>query len=116
MTDTSDFLKSRDMPAADTTYGLEFESEGVRVQVVAHPQQPDRLIVDAVVAALEPDPGIQLPQLLLEFNGEARFERYLNSKASWWIRRGPCSNSFSPETRVSRRPAGPQKNSSDDLT
>jgi hypothetical protein len=81
MTDTSrfqalirDFLTSRNMPAADTSYGLEFESEGVRVQVVAHPQQPDRLIVDAVVAALEPDTRAQLLQLLLEFNGEARFE------------------------------------------
>ena len=81
MTDTSrfqalirDFLASRNMPAADTTYGLEFESEGVRVQVVAHPRQPDRLIIDAVVAALEPDTGAQLLQLLLEFNDGARFE------------------------------------------
>ena len=51
--------------------------------MVAHPQQPDRLIVDAVIAALEPDPGTQLLQLLLEFNSEARCERYLNSKVSW---------------------------------
>jgi len=81
MTDTNrfealirDFLTSRDLPATDTTYGLEFESEGVSVQVVAHPRLSDRLIIDAVVAALAPDAEARLLRLLLEFNDDVRFE------------------------------------------
>jgi hypothetical protein len=69
-----DFLESRNMPSDNAAYGLEFESEGVTVQVVAHPRLADRLIVDAVVAALEPESDGRLLQLLLEFNNGARFE------------------------------------------
>jgi hypothetical protein len=69
-----DFLESRNMPSDSAAYGLEFESEGVTVQVVAHPRLADRLIVDAVVAALEPESDARLLQLLLEFNNGARFE------------------------------------------